>query len=81
VGINILGGRCSIKIYSEDLGNTEYNDVGQRLNPFDGFPYMVYVPTKTKFIITSLSAKTLKLPYIMFQLHTMESPKWYLLMK
>lgn len=55
LGINILGGRCSIKIYSEDFGNTDFNDVGQRLNPFDGLPYMVYIPTKTKFIITSIS--------------------------
>lgn len=55
LGMNILGGKCDIKLFCDRYGEITYSGVGKRATPFDGPPYMVYIPVDTEFAITSVS--------------------------
>lgn len=46
VGVVILGGRCSVKVNSEN-----FPSIGQRKNVFDGRAYAVYIPGKSEYSI------------------------------
>jgi 5-deoxy-glucuronate isomerase len=52
MAIVVLGGRCAVE---SDKGR--WSEVGRRENVFDGMPYAIYLPRRTKFSVEPLSAR------------------------
>ncbi len=63
--IDLLGGVCALTLKGE-RGDTRYEKVGQRANPFSGPPTMVYIPRNTevaiKCLISPLNAVIVRAP-------------------
>jgi 5-deoxy-glucuronate isomerase len=53
----LLGGRASFEV-----GKKRFEGVGGRPNVFSGKPHSVYVPAKSKFVITAATAAEIALP-------------------
>ena len=51
VALVLLGGKCAVK-----GDNFEFAEVGSRKNVFDGKPYTVYLPRRTAYTVTALTA-------------------------
>jgi 5-deoxy-glucuronate isomerase len=53
MAINIIGGKCSIRMKNERLGENSYKSIGKRKTPFSGLPTMVYIPCNSHINIVS----------------------------
>src|SRR5574344_2084250 len=50
VALVLLGGKCAVK-----GAKFEFKEVGGRRNVFDGKPFTVYLPRRTRYTVTALT--------------------------